>query len=66
MQLKTLVTGRMKSSPAKSTKTSVSKKSREEAGDAGQSSSRLAPPNPAKEWKKVKLKIEDILALVNS
>jgi hypothetical protein len=66
MQLKTLMTGRMKSSPVKSTKTGVSKKSREEAGDAGQSSSRLAPPNPAKEWKKAKLKTEDILTLINN
>jgi hypothetical protein len=65
----TLVTGRTKPSPEKSTKTGSSKKrSHEEAGNVGQSSSRPAPPNPAKEWKKSKLKtkIEDILALVNS
>jgi hypothetical protein len=35
-------------------------------GDAGQSSSCPAPPNPSKAWKKSKLKTEDILALVNN
>jgi hypothetical protein len=69
MRVKTLVTGRMKVSPSKSTKTSASKKrSRNVAGDAVQSSS-LSPPstplNPSKEWKKAKLKTEDLLALVN-
>jgi hypothetical protein len=60
----------MKASPAKSKKTDASKKrSRDEAGDAGQSS--LSPPssphpNPAKEWKKEKMKSEDLLTLVNS
>jgi hypothetical protein len=59
----------MKGSPAKSTKTGVSKKrNRNEAGDAGQSS--LSPPstlsNPAEEWKKANLKTEDLLTLVNS
>jgi hypothetical protein len=71
MRVKTLVTWRMKASPAKSSKTGVSKKrSRDESGDAGQSSSSSPPssprPNPAKEWKKAKLKTEDLLALVNS
>jgi hypothetical protein len=60
----------MKASPVKSSKTGVSKKrSRDEAGDAGQSSSSppSSPhPNPAKEWKKAKLKTENLLALVNS
>jgi hypothetical protein len=60
----------MKPSPTKSLKTSATKKrSRDEARDAGQSS--LSPPsspcpNPVKEWKKAKLKTEDLLALVNS
>jgi hypothetical protein len=59
----------MKSSPAKSMKTGVAKKrTRNEAKDVGQE---LSPPstrrpNPAKEWKKAKLKTEDLLALVNS
>jgi hypothetical protein len=59
----------MKTSPAKSLKTGGSKKrSRSEAEDAGQA---LSPPstphpNPAKEWKKAKLRTEDLLALVNS
>jgi hypothetical protein len=61
----------MKASPAKSSKTGASKKrSRDESGDVGQSSSSSPPssprPNPAKEWKKAKLKTEDLLALVNS
>jgi hypothetical protein len=63
------VTERIKASLAKSTKISTSKKrSREEAYDAGQSSSSSCsgPPNSEKEWKKAKLKIEDILTLVNS
>jgi hypothetical protein len=64
------MTWRMKVSPAKSLKTGASKKrSRDEAGDAGQSSSSppSSPrPNPAKEWKKAKLKTEDLLALVNT
>jgi hypothetical protein len=60
----------MKTSPAKSLKTDVMKKRRrDEARDAGQSSS-LPPsspcPNPAKEWKKAKVKTEDLLALVNN
>jgi hypothetical protein len=62
----------MKGSPARSKKTGGSKKrSRDEAGDVGQSSSLLPSsprPNPAKEWKKAKakLKTEDLLTLVNS
>jgi hypothetical protein len=48
-------------------KTQASKKrSCEETGDVRQSSSRPVPPNPMKEWKKAKLKTEDILTLVNS
>jgi hypothetical protein len=67
MRVKMLVTRRMKSSLVKSTKTgALKKRSREEAGDVGQSSSLPAPPNPGKEWKKLKLKTEDILTLINS
>jgi hypothetical protein len=69
MRVKTPVTWRMKASPTKSKKTHASnKRSRDEAGDAGQSSSSppSSPhPNPAKEWKKAKLKTEDLLSLVN-
>jgi hypothetical protein len=58
----------MKASPTKSKKTHASKKrSCDESGDAGQSSPPSSPhPNPAKEWKKAKLKTEDLLGLVNS
>jgi hypothetical protein len=53
----------------KSSKAGASKKrSHSEAEDAGQAS--LPPstprPNPANEWKKAKLKTEDLLALVNN
>jgi hypothetical protein len=43
-------------------------KTRSEAEDVGQELSPLSTPhlNPAKEWKKAKLKDEDLLALVNS
>jgi hypothetical protein len=70
MRVKTLVTKRMKVSPAKSIKTAVSKKRiRNEASDAGKSSlssPRSAPLTPEKQWKKAKLKTEDKLTLVNS
>jgi hypothetical protein len=59
----------MKPSPSKSPKTGAGKKrSRSEAGGSAPESSPQSPPhpNPAKEWKKSKLKIEDLLALVNS
>jgi hypothetical protein len=60
----------MKSSPSKSSKTGVSKKrGRDEAGDTSQSSSSppsTPHPNSEKEWKKAKLKTEDLHALVNS
>jgi hypothetical protein len=44
------------------------KRTRSEAEDVGQASSPSSTPrpNPAKEWKKAKLKTEDLLALVNS
>jgi hypothetical protein len=70
MRVKTLVIVGMKASPSKSTKTGASKKrSCNEVGDTGQSSSSSppsTPPNPSKEWKKAKLKTEDLLALVNN
>jgi hypothetical protein len=58
----------MKTSPVKNSKIGASKKrNRSEAEDAGQASSPPSTPrpNPAKEWKKAKLKTEDLLALVN-
>jgi hypothetical protein len=44
------------------------KRARNEAeGSAPESSSPSTPrPNPTKEWKKAKLKTEDLLALVNN
>jgi hypothetical protein len=59
----------MKASPSKSMKTNVGKKRTcsEVEGSAPESSPSSTPPtNPAKEWKKPKLKTEDLLALVNS
>jgi hypothetical protein len=60
----------MKPSPSKSSKTGAGKKrSRSEADESTQvSSPPTSPPhpNPAKEWKKSKMKTEDLLALVNS
>jgi hypothetical protein len=60
----------MKASFVKSSKTGASKnRSRDEAEDTGQSSSSppSSPrPNLVKEWKKEKLKTEDLLALINS
>jgi hypothetical protein len=59
----------MKASPSKSSKTGGGKK--RSRGEAKGSAQELSPPssphpNPAKEWKKSKLKTEDLLALVNS
>jgi hypothetical protein len=60
----------MKPSPSKGSKAGTTKKrSRSEAEGFTQGS--LPPtspphPNPAKEWKKYKMKTEDLLALVNS
>jgi hypothetical protein len=60
----------MKPLPSKGSKAGAGKKrSRSEAdGSAQRSSSPTSPPhpNPAKEWKKSKMKTEDLLALVNS
>jgi hypothetical protein len=60
----------MKASPSKGWKAGVGKKrSRSESeGSTHELSPPTSPPhpNPAKEWKKSKLKMEDLLALVNS
>jgi hypothetical protein len=60
----------MKPSPSKSMKTAGGKKrSREEAaGSAGGSTPPVSPPRPNhnKEWKKSKVKTEDLLALLNN
>jgi hypothetical protein len=59
----------MKPSPSKGSKARARKKSRSEAeGSAQVSSPPTSPlrPNPMKEWKKSKMKTEDLLALVNS
>jgi hypothetical protein len=60
----------MKASPSKGSKAGGGKKrSRSESkGSAHESLPLTSPPhpNPAKEWKKSKLKMEDLLALVNS
>jgi hypothetical protein len=60
----------MKSSPSKYSKAGAGKKRScsEAQGSAQGSSPPTSPPrpNPAKEWKKSKMKIEDLLALVNS
>jgi hypothetical protein len=62
----------MKSSPSKGAKASAGagkKRSRSEVeGSAQGSTPPTSPsrPNPTKEWKKSKMKTEDLLALVNS
>jgi hypothetical protein len=59
----------MKPSPSKGSKAGAGKKrSRNEAEGSAEGSSLTSPPrpNPAKEWKKSKMKTEDLLALVNS
>jgi hypothetical protein len=70
MRVKTPYSWRMKSSPSKGSKAGGGKKrSRiESEGPAQESSPPTSPshPNSAKEWKKSKLKMEDLLALVNS
>jgi hypothetical protein len=59
----------MKLSPSKGSKAGAGKKRScsESEGSAQESSPPTSPPhpNPAKEWKKSKLKTEDLLALVN-
>jgi hypothetical protein len=59
----------MKASPSKSVKTGAGKK--RTCNDAEGVAPELSPPstlcpNPAKEWKKAKVKTEDLLAFVNS
>jgi hypothetical protein len=70
MRVKTPCTWRMKPSPSKGSKAGAGKKrSRNEVqGSAKGSSPPTSPPHPnsAKEWKKSKMKIKDLLALVNS
>jgi hypothetical protein len=70
MRVKTPCYWRKKASPSKGSKASGGKKrSRSESeGSAHESSPPTSPPhpNPAKEWKKSKMKMEDVLALVNS
>jgi hypothetical protein len=60
----------MKASPSKGSKAGAGKKRScsESEGSAHKSSPPTSPlhPNPAKEWKKSKLKTEDLLSLVNS
>jgi hypothetical protein len=60
----------MKASPSKGSKAGAGKKRScgEAQGSAQGSSLPTSPPhpNPAKEWKKSKMKTEDMLALVNS
>jgi hypothetical protein len=60
----------MKPSPSKGSKASGGKKRShsDSEGSAQESSPPTSPPhpNPAKEWKKSKLKTEDLLPLVNS
>jgi hypothetical protein len=59
----------MRASPSKSTKTGEGKKRVHNEAEAStpESSPPSTPrPNPTKEWKKAKLKTEDLLALVNN
>jgi hypothetical protein len=59
----------MKTSPSKSTKAAGKKRGREEAAVAATgAASLMSPPrpDPSREWKKSKMKTEDLLALLNS
>jgi hypothetical protein len=59
----------MKPSPSKSAKTTGKKRGRDEAAGAatGAAQSMSPPrPDPSREWKKSKMKTEDLLALLNS
>jgi hypothetical protein len=59
----------MKPSPSKSTKTARKKRGRDEAtvAAAGVAPPMSPPrPDPSREWKKSKMKTEDLLALLNS
>jgi hypothetical protein len=70
MRVKTPFSWRMKASPCKGSKAGGGKKrSHSESKESAQDSSPPTSPrhpNPAREWKKSKLKTEDLLALVNS
>jgi hypothetical protein len=70
MRVKMLCTWRMKPSPSKSMKTAGGKKrSRDEAaGSAAGAAPPMSPPrlDLNREWKKLKAKTEDLLALLNS
>jgi hypothetical protein len=59
----------MKPSPSKSAKTAGKKRGREEdATAAAEAAPPMSPPrpDPSREWKKSKMKTEDLLALLNS
>jgi hypothetical protein len=59
----------MKPSPSKSSKTAGKKRGRDEvAGAAAGATLPMSPPrpDPSREWKKSKMKTEDLLALLNS
>jgi hypothetical protein len=59
----------MKPSPSKSAKTAGKKRGRDEAtGAAAGVAPPMSPPrpDPSREWKKSKMKTEDLLALLNS
>jgi hypothetical protein len=59
----------MKPSPSKTAKTAGKKRGRDEAaGSAAGASLSMSPPrlDPSREWKKLKTKTEDLLALLNS
>jgi hypothetical protein len=59
----------MKPSPSKSTKAAGKKRGRDEAAAAATGAAPpMSPPrpDPSREWKKLKMKTEDLLALLNS
>jgi hypothetical protein len=69
MRVKTLCTWRMKPSPSKSIKTAGKKRRRHEVAVAAAGAAPpMSPPrpDPSREWKKSKVKTEDLLALLNS
>jgi hypothetical protein len=69
MRVKTPCTWRMKPSPSKSVKAAGKKRGREEATAAATGAAPpMSPPraDPSHEWKKSKVKTEDLLALLNS
>jgi hypothetical protein len=69
MRVKMLCSWRMKPSPSKLLKAAGKKRGREEAAAVATG---VAPPisppqaDPSREWKKSKVKTEDLLALLNS